>query len=74
MCLATPGIIEEINGEFARIRIGDILVEASVALVPEAKVGDYALVHTGYVIQLLQEEEAEETLDLLQQIMASPEN
>ena len=42
--------------------------EACLEYVPEAKVGDYALVHVGFVLNLISEKEAQETLDLLQQI------
>lgn len=65
MCLAVPGIIEELEGEWAKVRIGGVTVEANVALVPDAALGDYVLVHAGYAIQQLTQEEAKETLELL---------
>ncbi len=72
MCLAIPGIIETIEDDFADVRIGGVSVKASLALVPEARVGDYVLVHTGYAIQVLSGDEAEETLSLLRQIEETP--
>ncbi len=67
MCLAVPGIIEELNGEWAQVRVGGVTVEANVALVPGAVLGDYVLVHAGYAIQRLTKEEAEESLELLRE-------
>lgn len=73
MCLAVPGRIESIDGERGTIRVGGVTVEAILALVPYAKVGDYAVVHAGYAIQLLSPEEAEETLDLMRQVLEMEE-
>jgi len=68
MCLAVPGIIEELNDEWAKVRVQGVILDANVALVPQAAVGDYVLVHAGYAIQLLTDEEAEETLALLREV------
>ena len=65
MCLAVPGVIEELEGEWAKVRVGGVTVQANVALVPDAALGDYVLVHAGYAIQQLTLEEAKETLELL---------
>ncbi len=67
MCLAIPGVIEELEGEWAKVRVGGVTVKANVALVPGAALGDYVLVHAGYAIQLLSQEEAQETLELLRE-------
>ncbi|MCD6282251.1 HypC/HybG/HupF family hydrogenase formation chaperone [bacterium] len=67
MCLAIPGIIEELEGEWAKVRVGGVTVEANVALVPGAALGDYVLVHAGYAIQRLTQEDAEESLELLRE-------
>lgn len=68
MCLAIPGKIIKIDGEMAEIEIGGIIKKASVQLVPEAKVGDYALIHAGFAIEILNEDEARETLAILESI------
>ena len=68
MCLAVPGTILEIDGDTARVDFGGITREANVILVPEAAVDSYVLVHAGFAIQVLNEEEAEETLSLFRQL------
>lgn len=72
MCLAVPGKILSVEGEdlarTARVTFGGIEREVSLAYVPEAKVGDYAIVHVGMAISLLDEEEALRTIDLLEQM------
>ena len=68
MCLAIPVLIKLIEDKEADVEIGGITRRISLWLTPEAKVGDYALVHTGYAINILDQEEAEETLELLRGI------
>jgi hydrogenase expression/formation protein HypC len=72
MCLAVPGKILSIEGEdfarTARVSFGGIVKEVSLAYVPEAAVGDYAIVHVGFAISLLDEQEALRTFDYLKQI------
>jgi len=69
MCLAIPAKIVSIKNDRAEVDFGEgVLREVNVTLV-EAKVGDYVLVHAGYAIQVLDEEEAKETLDLWSQIL-----
>ena len=70
MCLAVPLLIKSINGKDADAEIGGISRPVSLWLTPEAKVGDYVLVHTGYAISVLNKDEAEETLRLLGEIAA----
>lgn len=72
MCLAIPGKIIKIDGEMAEIEFGGIIKKASVQLVPEAKVGDYALIHAGFAIEILNEDEAKETLAILESIDEIP--
>ena len=68
MCLAVPGKIvdiTEINGlQMARVDFGGIFRETCLDYVPEAKVGDYCVIHVGFAISLLSEKEALETLEL----------
>ncbi|MCL4273967.1 MAG: HypC/HybG/HupF family hydrogenase formation chaperone [Anaerolineales bacterium] len=72
MCLAIPGklidIYQKENLRMAKVDFGGIAREICLEYTPEAKVGDYALVHVGFAISLMDEEEAQETLRLLQEI------
>jgi hydrogenase expression/formation protein HypC len=72
MCLGVPGKIVEIeekNGlKMAKVDFGGIFREACLDYVPEAKVGEYCIIHVGFAISLVSESEAMETLDLLKQI------
>jgi len=72
MCLAVPGKIMSITGEdfarSARVSFGGIVREVSLAYVPEAEVGDYVIVHVGFAISLLDEQEATRTFEYLKQM------
>ena len=68
MCLAIPALVKSIEGTEAEIEIGGISRRASIYLTPEAKVGNYVLLHTGYAINIIDEKEAEETLEILRQL------
>jgi len=69
MCLAIPAKVISIKQDKAEVDFGEgVLREANITLV-KVKVGDYVLVHAGYAIQVLDEEEAEETLELWNQIL-----
>jgi len=72
MCLAVPGKILEIyeaNGlQMGRIDFGGVVREACLAYIPEARVGDYTIIHVGFALNLIDEEEALSTLALLGQI------
>lgn len=65
MCLAVPAQIESVNGQKATVALGGNRFEAILALVPEAKVGDWVLVHAGLAITVLDEKDARETYELL---------
>lgn len=73
MCLGVPGRILEIyqenNLSMARIDFGGVEREACLEYVPEAEVGNYVIVHVGFAISLVSEEEAHATLELLREIM-----
>jgi hydrogenase expression/formation protein HypC len=69
MCLAIPALIKSINGTEAEAEIGGVVRRISLQLTPEARVGDYALVHTGYAINIIDPAEAEETLTLLRELV-----
>ncbi len=72
MCLGIPGkiisIYESDGLTMGKVDFGGVLREACLAYVPEAKIGDYALVHVGFAISLISEKEAMETLALFEEI------
>lgn len=68
MCIAVPALITSIEDKEAQVEIGGITRRISLWLTPEAEVGDYVLLHTGYAINIFDQEEAEETLKLLEEI------
>ena len=67
MCLAVPLKVTEIKGSIAVTELNGVTQEISIALTPEADVGSWVLVHAGYAINVIDEEEAEETLKLLEE-------
>jgi hydrogenase expression/formation protein HypC len=73
MCLAIPVRIVAIDGDEAETEIAGVRRRVSIALTPEAKLGDYVLLHTGYAIGVIDEAEAEETLKLLEEIASLSE-
>jgi hydrogenase expression/formation protein HypC len=77
MCLGVPGKIVEIYEQgglmMGKIDFGGVAREVCLAYVPEAKIGDYAIVHVGFALNLLDEVEAQETLALLKEIGAFDE-
>jgi hydrogenase expression/formation protein HypC len=68
MCLAIPALVKSIDGFQAEVDIGGVNRRISIQLTPEVKVGDYVLLHTGYAINVIDQDEAEKTLELLRQI------
>ncbi|MHA2621453.1 MAG: HypC/HybG/HupF family hydrogenase formation chaperone [bacterium JZ-2024 1] len=73
MCLAIPGKIESIteSGEFCRtgkVNFGGISKEVNLAYTPEARVGDYVIVHVGFAISVLNEEEAMQVFEYLREM------
>jgi len=70
MCLAIPGKIVKIDGDQGEIDFGGVMKTANVSMV-EAKVGDWAVVHAGFAIEIMDEEEAQETLKLWNDVIDS---
>ena len=72
MCLAVPGKILSIVGEdtsrMGSVSFGGVIKDACLAFVPDAKIGDYVLVHAGFAISLVDEDEAAQTLEYFRQI------
>lgn len=73
MCLAVPVKVISIKDAEAEVDIGGVGRRISTVLTPEVKVGDYVLLHTGYSITIVDEDEALETLKLFEQIASLDE-
>jgi hydrogenase expression/formation protein HypC len=73
MCLGIPGKITELyekdSLKMAKVDFGGIAKEACLTYTPEAQVGQYALIHVGFAITLMDEDEAQETLKLIQEMI-----
>lgn len=74
MCLGVPGKIEEIyqdgNLKMGKVNFDGVSMSVCLETTPEAKVGDYAIVHAGFALSLLNESEAQETLKMLKEMEA----
>ncbi len=68
MCLAIPALVKSIDGYLAEVDIDGVTRQVSLQLTPEVKIGDYVLLHTGYAINVIDADEAEETLKLLREM------
>lgn len=74
MCLAIPAKILEVQGDVAKVDFGQGIVRDVNVLLVEARVGEYVLVHAGYAIQVIDQEAAEETLRLWEEILKYSES
>ena len=74
MCLGIPAKVldlYETNGlKMARVDFGGVIKEVCMEYLPEVKVGDFTIIHVGFGLSIIDEQEAQETLDLLKQIEA----
>jgi hydrogenase expression/formation protein HypC len=68
MCLAIPARIVELEGDNAVVDAMGNCFKAKTTLLPDAKLGDLVLIHAGFAISLVDEEEAKETWRLIEQI------
>ena len=64
MCLSIPAKIESIEDNMAMVSVGGVTYKASLQLLDDVSVGDFILLHTGFAIQKISPEEAEETLKI----------
>jgi hydrogenase expression/formation protein HypC len=75
MCLAIPGRVLDISGEdvnrAGRVDFAGVVRQVSLAAVPEARVGDYVIVHAGFALHILDEDEARATLEALSELAAA---
>jgi hydrogenase expression/formation protein HypC len=68
MCLSVPAKVVDINGNIADVSIGGTIFKAGLQMTENIKIGDYVLLHTGFAIQKISEEEALETLKILKEM------
>lgn len=73
MCLAVPAKVVKVKDMMAEVEVEGVIREVSLALLPEAQVGDYVLIHTGFAIEKVDEKEAEETMKLLKELTGETE-
>lgn len=68
MCLAVPGKVIEIQDMLATVEINGVTRKVSLMLLPETKLGEFVLVHAGFAIQAIDEEEVRKTLELFKEL------
>ena len=68
MCLSIPAKVVDIKGNMADVSVGGTIFKAGLQMVENVKIGDYILLHTGFAIQKISEDEALETFRLLKEI------
>ena len=68
MCLGIPARIESLEGQEAKVNLSGNILRISTSLLDDLKVGDYVLVHAGFALQKIDEEEAQNTLGLLKEL------
>jgi len=68
MCLSIPAKILAIEGDTASASVGGTIVQTSLQLLDDIRVGDYVLIHTGFALQKLSEEDALETIKIIEEI------
>jgi len=73
MCIGIPSKVIEINGSMGKVDYQGVQRETSFMMLPEAKVGDYVILHAGFAIKRLSEEDALETLELIREMLKAGE-
>ena len=68
MCLAIPAKVIELKDDMAKANMNGVFVHASLDLLEDVKIGDYILIHTGIAIEKIDEDEALETLQLIEEM------
>jgi hydrogenase expression/formation protein HypC len=71
MCLSIPGKVITIENDFAEVSVGGTIVKIGMQMVDDVQEGDYVLVHAGFALQKINEEEALITLQLLREMNES---
>lgn len=72
MCLAIPGKVIEVSGETAKVSIEGLEVEAGIAIAEDIAVGDYVVVHAGFILQKMSDSDAEEELEIIRTYAIGP--
>ncbi len=72
MCLAVPAKVLEVNKSLAKVELAGVTRNVSLMLLPEAKAGDYVLVHAGFAMQIVEEKEVEEMNALFAEMNGAP--
>ena len=68
MCLAIPGKITSIDGETADVDFGGVIKQTNVSMV-DANIGDWVVIHAGFAIEVMDEEDAQETIRLWNEVL-----
>lgn len=71
MCLSIPARILSIEGDMAKVSVNGAITEASLQLISDPQVGEYVLLHTGFALEKISEEEAEENMKYLKELDAT---
>ena len=72
MCLAFPAKVVEIKDYLAKVELSGVTRDVSLMLLPEAKIGDYVLVHAGFAMQIVQQKEVDNMLSLFDEMNGAP--
>jgi len=67
MCLGVPGKVVELTGETAKVSIGGVMYDAALAIAEDIEIGDYVLMHAGFVLEKISAAEADETLEAIRE-------
>ncbi|MFA6804149.1 MAG: HypC/HybG/HupF family hydrogenase formation chaperone [Candidatus Methanomethylophilaceae archaeon] len=70
MCLAIPGKVISIDGDIGNIDFGGVIKQTNLSMV-EADVGDWVVIHAGFAIEVMDEEDAQETIKLWNEVLDS---
>jgi hydrogenase expression/formation protein HypC len=68
MCLAIPGKIISVKNKIADVDFGGVKRKVGMDLLPDAKIGDYIIVHAGFAIQIIDEKDAKERIKIFEKI------
>ena len=68
MCLSVPALILSLEGDYALVSVGGTAYRAGMQMIENPAVGEYVLLHAGFAIQRISEEEAQETIELVRQM------
>jgi hydrogenase expression/formation protein HypC len=74
MCYAIPAKIIELHQDTAKVDYGGVIKTVNICLLESLKIGDYILIHAGFAIEKVEKKSAEETLDMIREMMKLSEN